>query len=157
MDQESTYKKFAFCRKDIKENKMTDEAIQTIRTILEGIDDPIGIYDIPKALTALDQPAAQKPVVGNADSPVGIDPAWVNFDNEGFTWDDLAQYLVGRFKNSDIEDLVFLLMQRCPSAAQKPKLPLAMLTEVLNLGHNSNRVGPAQLLTLVQSYGYEVE
>ena len=51
------------------------------------------------------------PVVGKSDTPIGRDPAWVNFENEDFTWNDLAHYLANRFSRSDIEELARLLLE----------------------------------------------
>jgi hypothetical protein len=74
---------------------------------------------------------APSPIIGKANSPIGIEPAWINFENEDFTWDDLAKYLVRRFQVADIEELIYLLQNNCPQAEERAPSPSGeMLREV---------------------------
>jgi len=54
----------------------------------------------------------RKPCIGGYLSPSGTPPMWINFENEDFTWDELAEVLAKRFGKSDIEELIRLLGER---------------------------------------------
>lgn len=55
------------------------------------------------------------PVIGTGETPTGCAPMWVNLEDEGWTWDDLARVLTERYDEPDLSELIRLLVERMPS------------------------------------------